>query len=321
MATFDDVTGQWGGGDTVNGNLTTGLYGNTGTYTAPNNSGVNYGLNYSAQTGYTPNLYPGYVSPPSGVGDQVRMPDYQPYAIPSWSGSYQGMMGSDYDAWQKALTDPGATAAQTAYNQANVKLNNQMGGQGLYGSSIMSNQANAGLNTTYQNALATNAANAAATRYGMQQTDVNNQNTYNEAQNSFAGNMGQLGVTQAQNEYNALLNKANAQQTYNNLAAGSSDSYNQYLYNLAAMGYGNTQQLTQLGLLGSSNAATLAQNNFNATNATNSANGYLGAAGTVLGGLLTKSGGTASTLTQAGTPATSPLSDLYNWGVNAYQNA
>lgn len=328
MAQFDPFLGD---GSTVGlsnvSNASNGLYtGSGGTYTAPNNSGVNYGLNYSTQTGYTPNLYPGYVSPPSGVGEQVTMPDYQPYALPSWqqttavSPTYQGMMGGDYDAWQKALTTPGEIASKTAYDQGYTKLNNQMGGQGLYGSSIMANQARTALDTPYQQALATNAANAAATRYGMQQTDVNNQNTfaqnaygqalgYNEAQNNFAANLAGTGVNQAMNQYNAAYNKANAMQNYNNLAAGSSEDYNQYLYNLAAMGYGNTQQLTQLGLLGNANAVSQAQSNFNATNATNSTNGWLGAAGTVAGGLLTK-----------GSNNQTNLGNAIDWGVNAYNN-
>lgn len=88
--------------------------------------------------------------------------------------NYRSLMSGDYDALQTALTTPGEIAARTAYDQGQNRLINQMGGNGLYGSSIMQNQAINSLDSVYQNALASNAANAAAQRYAMQQTDLSN---------------------------------------------------------------------------------------------------------------------------------------------------
>ncbi len=109
---------------------------------------------------------------------------------------YQGLMGGDYNALQTALQIPGEIAAKTAYDQGQTNLTNQMGGQGLYGSSIMSNQARTALETPYQNTLATNAANAAATRYAQQAADLQNQNTFNT--NVYGQQMGENQAANAQ---------------------------------------------------------------------------------------------------------------------------
>ena len=88
--------------------------------------------------------------------------------------TYNSLMSGDYEALQQALTTPGQIEAQNAYNQGLTNLNATMSGKGLYGSSMMGNQMNQGLNREYMNALSTNAANAAATRYGMEQQDLTN---------------------------------------------------------------------------------------------------------------------------------------------------
>jgi len=92
--------------------------------------------------------------------------------------AYEGLMGGDYDALQKALTTPGEIAAQRGYEQGQNNLATQMGGQGLYGSSIMSNQARNALEQPYMDTLATNAANAASTRYAQQAADLQNKNQF-----------------------------------------------------------------------------------------------------------------------------------------------
>jgi hypothetical protein len=155
---------------------------------------------------------------------QVQTPNYQLNSakLPQ----YQGLMGGDYNAYQQAMTVPGQIAAQNAYQTANRDLNSTMGGRGLYGSSIMATQANEGLNREYINAQAINAANAAANRYGMQATDLQNQNAFNanqygmmatENQNQNAYNLDQsrLGMTQNQNTYNAGVSDAARQGEYN----------------------------------------------------------------------------------------------------------
>jgi hypothetical protein len=110
---------------------------------------------------------------------QTNLPQWQNWNFQNYGGSapaYKGLLGGDYEALQKALTTPGEIAAQTAYNQGTNNLVNTMGGQGLYGSSIMANQQRNALDTVYQNALSANAANAAAQRYQLQQADLANMN-------------------------------------------------------------------------------------------------------------------------------------------------
>jgi hypothetical protein len=108
------------------------------------------------------------------------------------------LMGGDYNALQYALTAPGAIAANTAYKQGYTNLTNQMGGRGLYGSSLMQNQATNNLDSVYQKSLATNAANAAAQRYALQQQGTEHLNDYN------ATMYGQK-LTGAKDEFNAGL--------------------------------------------------------------------------------------------------------------------
>lgn len=139
----------------------------------------------STAAGYTP-----YTSSAANAPVNTQMYDYtanaplQQIAAPNYkmtagnAPSYQGLMGGDYNALQTALTQPGQQQATNAYNAGTQSLNNTMSGRGLYGSSIMQQQQTQGLDREYMNALASNASNAAAQRYGMQQTDLNNQNSF-----------------------------------------------------------------------------------------------------------------------------------------------
>lgn len=160
---------------------------------------------------------------------------------------YQGLMGGDYNALQTALTTPGQIAAQNAYNTGSANLNNTMSGRGLYGSSIMANSANEGINREYMNAQATNAANAAAQRYGLQQTDLQNASAQEMAgwqsgmNQSLAGNSANL-------DYAKLQTGVNQQNTANNLAAQQTNQSNNMQYQ---------QLLSQQGL--AKNAAGLSQ--------------------------------------------------------------
>jgi hypothetical protein len=108
------------------------------------------------------------------VGTNAQTADWKWNNYNVAAPTYNSLMRGDYDALQQALTTPGQIEAQNAYNQGMVNLNAAMSGQGLYGSSMMGNQMNQGLNREYMNALSTNSANAAATRYGMEQQDLTN---------------------------------------------------------------------------------------------------------------------------------------------------
>ncbi|RKY41411.1 MAG: hypothetical protein DRP85_06490 [Candidatus Makaraimicrobium thalassicum] len=99
---------------------------------------------------------------------------------------YNGMMGGDYNALQSALQKPGEIAAQNAYERGSRDLRGYMGNSGMYGSSVMSQQANEGVNREFMNASAANAASAAATRYGQQQQDLQYGNSANMQDRQFA---------------------------------------------------------------------------------------------------------------------------------------
>lgn len=122
---------------------------------------------------------------------------------------YSGLVGQDYEALQKALTTPGEIAAKRAYEQGQTNLASTMGGKGLYGSSIMSNQARSALEQPYMDTLATNAAQAASQRYGMQATDLQNQNQF--GLNVYGQQMGENTAAQAQAMQGALSNQADVQ--------------------------------------------------------------------------------------------------------------
>ncbi len=87
-------------------------------------------------------------------------------------GSYQGLMGGDYDRLEEALRTPGEIAAREGFRTGKSYLDDVMTNQGMYGSSVMGRQANEGLNRELMNALSSNAAQAIAQRYGLQQGDL-----------------------------------------------------------------------------------------------------------------------------------------------------
>ena len=120
------------------------------------------------------NPYAAYSGNPDIQAAQINLG----YNKLGYTPAYQGLMGGDYEALQAALTSPGAAAARTAYEQGLTNLQDIMGGKGLYGSSIMQNQQREALDKVYQQALADNAAKAAAQRYGMEATDLQNKNAF-----------------------------------------------------------------------------------------------------------------------------------------------
>ena len=263
--------------------------------------------------------YPGYVPSQQEAPSQqsyynytqnapmgkVNTPNYQ-YTAGN-APTYQGLMGGDYDKLQQALTTPGQIAAQNAYNTSSRDLNNAMGGRGLYGSSIMGTQANEGLNREYMNAMATNSANAAAQRYGMQASDLANKNQFGttvygqnlgreDTANQYGLNRAGQQMTQEQNLYNAGVGDAARQQEYAKGAMEYANTGNENLrnwsnaqnlekfqYDLAAAQYGNQQntQLINQYLALAGYGAPLAGQQSAANN--NNMNGWLQALGGFLG--------------------------------------
>lgn len=133
--------------------------------------------NYVSSAKTAPKSYDFYDYQATSPINQIQSPNYKMTAddAQKWqnwnaakSPQYASLMSGDYNKLQQALTTPGEIAAKQAYSQGLLDLNATMSGNGLYGSSIMGNQMNQGLNREYMNALSTNAANAVAQRYGLQ---------------------------------------------------------------------------------------------------------------------------------------------------------
>lgn len=268
----------------------------------------------SAQNAPTQQNYYNYT--PTAPLAQIQAPNYTPSG-----GQYQGLMNGDYDQLQSALTTPGASAAGTAYNQGYNTLNNVMGGRGLYGSSIMQNQATNNLDSVYQQALANNAANAAANRYQLQQAGLVDLNKYNMSReqqlNQYNQANTQLNQTQALNTQQAQANEAARQMAYNqgNMQWNQTyqdqmtnwqnqQKYEKYLYdvtrqqaqtadtenkmNQALSLTGAGAPLANMASQANISAQNLANQRYIADQNANAANtsGWLGALGALGGGLL-----------------------------------
>ncbi len=274
--------------------------------------------------------YPEYVSSAKNAPTQQQFYNYTPTTplaqiqAPNYQmsgGDYQGLMGGDYNRLEQNLRQPGEQAATDAYGQGYTNLKNVMGGQGLYGSSMMANQATQGLDKTYQNALAGNASNAAAQRYAMEQAGLIDMNKYNLSReqqlNQYGLTQTELGMNQAANTQQSQANEANRLMAYNegnmNWNQSYSDqmknwqnqqAYEKYAYDLAKMQAGKANEENQFNqalalagqgapLINAAQQAMTSQNNLAAqqaiadqNNATASQNGWLGALGTLGGGLL-----------------------------------
>ena len=241
--------GQWTGNTTVENQLseedavTTGLGG--ALQLIANQSGINYpGYVPTETTGPSQLSYIGYssntplssvITPSYQLNMSVNTPQWQNTGLNSsvptaqtagynWSNygrnapQYQGLMGGDYNRLEQALNIPGAIAATNAYNTGSQALNSAMSGRGLYGSSIMGNQMNQGLNREYMNAMATNAGNAAAQRYGMQQTDL--ANASGQALEGWKGLLGEsTAANQAGLDYSKLATNTNLANAANQLTS------------------------------------------------------------------------------------------------------
>jgi hypothetical protein len=200
--------------------------------------------------------------------DFLTVPDYKGIDIP---GQYQGLMEGDFNRLEESLRQPGEIAAQNAFQQGGDYLKNVMGGSGLYGSSVMGNQANNGLNQKYMDTMASNAAQAAAQRYGLQQNDL-----------QFGANYGlQRGDLSRQNaldQYKAAMTSRNLLNDYNNqrfqFDYGLGESarnernnllQNRYQYDLASQAWRNAlnENLMNAGLAFAGKSGNLANANRN----------------------------------------------------------
>ena len=245
-----------------------------------------------------------------------------------------GLLGGDYDALQKALTTPGEIAANTAYKTGYNNLTNQMGGRGLYGSSIMQNQATTNLDSVYQNALATNAANAAASRYTLQEQAAEDMNQYNAtmygsklqaANDQWKSN---LLSTQDKREYDT--NKLAWDKSYADALTAweNAKAYEKYQYDVANTSaydaYEQNRINNYLKIAGQSTTSesandTAYQNYLNYLQSISDSNtkystasqaGWLGAAGSIGAGLLSSDTG-SSIVDSIGDTGTSTLEGLY----------
>jgi len=124
------------------------------------------------------------------------------YSLDTAKSFYTQPSNGDWAAYQDALTQPGATAAKQAYDLGTKQLAEWAGGSGLYGSSIMANQATQSVLQPYLDALTTNAANAAAKRYETQ--DASNQYLANLANNIYGTRTTEWGNLDARNLQEAI---------------------------------------------------------------------------------------------------------------------
>lgn len=220
----------------------------------------------------TPPSYPSQVSQNQQAPVQMGYYDYTPsatmqqVAAPNYTasgGAYQGLMGGDYNRLEQSLAQPGQLAAQQGYDTGLRNLQEVFGGRGLYGSTMMGNQMNEGLMREYMNALSSNASNAAAKRYSMEQSELASANQFNmnreQSQNQFAQQGFQTGAAHSADLFKAQQAEAQRQQTY---SAGqqawnyqqqaqqrdwqNNQAYEQFTYKLAQQAYDQQMKEAQM---------------------------------------------------------------------------
>lgn len=219
-----------------------GIYGaglmNTGNGGSARNWGADVDLNkyLASATGYTGDFGGGQYQEWLASRPDLQALSDKVVANYNKNNTYQGLMGSDYAALQQALTTPGQISAQNAYNQGLLNLRDTMGGRGLYGSSVMQNQQTQGLDKVLMDALSTNAAQAAATRYGMEQTDLQKLNEYNLSRR-------QQNLTRESdlNKYNAQNYATAIGEAKNIWAANAAETANRNAYDAAKLAFNQSQ--------------------------------------------------------------------------------
>ncbi len=161
------------------------------------------------------------------------------YSLGKAKEFYTQPSGGDWATLQTSLQTPGEVAAKQAYDKSKSALEEWAGGSGLYGSSIMTQQAKDSVYQPYIDALTTNAANAASTRY--QAEDASNQYLANLANSIYGtrtsewGNLDARNLQEslAQNQFNQTQDsqKAAQQQALNSYNLNRSNSQNQFNLN------------------------------------------------------------------------------------------
>lgn len=162
------------------------------------------------------------------------------YSLDTAKSFYTQPSNGDWAAYQDALTQPGVTAANQAYDKAKKQLEEWSAGSGLYGSSIMANQATQSVLQPYMDALSVNAANAAAKRYETQ--DASSQFLANLANNIYGTRTSEWGKLDARN-----LQEALAQNSFNQTqdAQKLSQMNNLNSYNLSRSNAQNAFNMNQ----------------------------------------------------------------------------
>jgi len=150
--------------------------------------------------------------------------------------SFKRLSEGNYRDFETALRTPGEIAAKKALNQGQINLNDTMNAGGMYGSSIMSNQANDKLYGNYLDTMANNSANAVGQRYGMEQRD-----------NQFAGDFDRNVWNTKVGEWNNL-NQMNLQENLakNSAIFNQNQNYNSYNMNKANWGLNAANQSNTL---------------------------------------------------------------------------
>ncbi|WP_029461243.1 hypothetical protein [Solidesulfovibrio alcoholivorans] len=168
------------------------------------------------------------------------------YSMDTAQSMYKQPSNGAWDKYQSNLQQPGEIAAKNAYDSAMQAIKGSMGGKGMYGSSVMNQQANDKAYKTYSDALTTNAAQAAS--QAQQARDSSNQYLASLANNIYGTRTG---------EWNNLANR----ETQVGLAQ---NQFNQSQ---------DQQKLSELAALNSYNLQNAnAQNNWNMTQAQNEGN-------------------------------------------------
>ena len=206
---------------------------------------------YVPSQGQSPTQMSYYSYTPTSPMARVNAPDYT-----ASGGAYQGLMGGDYARLEQALRQPGEIAAGQAYQTGMNNLTNVMGGQGLYGSTIMGNQMNQGLLREYLDAMIKNASGATSKRYEMEQAELGKLNEFNLAreleQNKYNAQMFASKVAQEGDIFKANTSLSDQLNAYN---AGklswdyqqdsamrdwqNKSAYERYTYELAKQAYVN----------------------------------------------------------------------------------
>ncbi|SME89471.1 hypothetical protein [Desulfovibrio gilichinskyi] len=239
-----------------------------------------------AQTALNGQTTPAYAA---YTGDQKTGPTQMNYYNQTATNPYQsqgGLMDADYNALQKAYEQP----AYDAYSKATANTQNVYGNNGMYGSvgnNLMSDAM--GYN---QQQLNTGLSNAVDQRYKMQETDMDRMRAENENTYKFG-----MMDAQRQDEYNANkmawdYGQQEAQRGWDNSQIDNKFAYDnaKNQWNMAGQQRLFDNALNLAAGSGSTASSQLqAGADVYAANKKASADntsGWLGAAGTIAGGLL-----------------------------------